>query len=58
MIDQRKITASSLFLVGEIGVNDYLVAFVGNITVEKVRTFVPHIVGAVRSVVTVSQPSP
>ncbi|VAH02823.1 unnamed protein product [Triticum turgidum subsp. durum] len=44
--------ASSLFIVGEIGVNDYLVAFAGNTTVEEARAFVPHIVGAVRSVVT------
>uniref|UniRef100_A0A8R7P6A6 GDSL esterase/lipase n=1 Tax=Triticum urartu TaxID=4572 RepID=A0A8R7P6A6_TRIUA len=43
--------ASSLFIVGEIGVNDYLVAFAGNTTVREARTFVPHIVGAVRSVV-------
>jgi hypothetical protein len=42
--------ASSLFLVGEIGVNDYLVALGSNTTVREVRTFVPHIVTAVRSV--------
>jgi hypothetical protein len=47
--------ARSLFLVGEIGVNDYLVAL-GNNTVGagEMRTFVPHIVAAVRSVLTVS----
>ncbi|XP_062200489.1 GDSL esterase/lipase At1g28600-like [Phragmites australis] len=50
--EQRKVTATSLFLVGEIGVNDYLIALVGNRTVGEVKTFVPHIVGAIRSVVT------
>ncbi|XP_047069191.1 GDSL esterase/lipase At1g28590-like [Lolium rigidum] len=51
--EQRSMMARSLFLVGEIGVNDYLVAL-GNNTVGagEVRTFVPHIVAAVRSVLT------
>ncbi|KAL6641164.1 hypothetical protein ACP70R_019345 [Stipagrostis hirtigluma subsp. patula] len=49
---QRKIAATSLFLVGEIGVNDYFVGLVGNRTVGEVKTFVPHILGAIRSVVT------
>ena len=53
--EQRKITSTSLFLVGEIGVNDYLVAALGrNRTVGEVNTFVPRVVAAVRSVVTVS----
>lgn len=50
--NRTRIMARSLFIVGEIGVNDYLVAFAGNTTVREARTFVPHIVGAVRSVVT------
>ncbi|KAF7108204.1 hypothetical protein CFC21_108726 [Triticum aestivum] len=50
--NRTRIMATSLFIVGEIGVNDYLVAFAGNTTVEEARAFVPHIVGAVRSVVT------
>ncbi|KAL5231579.1 hypothetical protein ABZP36_030355 [Zizania latifolia] len=48
---RRKIMASSLFLVGEIGVNDYFISLVGNCTVGEVKTFVPHVVGAIRSVV-------
>lgn len=44
--------ASSLFIVGEIGVNDYLVSLVGNLTVGEVETsVVPHIVAAIRSTV-------
>ncbi|CAM0902242.1 unnamed protein product [Alopecurus aequalis] len=50
--EHRRIMASSLFIVGEIGVNDYLVALGKNNTVREVQTFVPHIVGAVRSVLT------
>lgn len=46
--------ASSLFIVGEIGVNDYLVSLVGNLTVGEVETsVVPHIVAAIRSTVNV-----
>ena len=53
--EQRKITSTSLFLVGEIGVNDYFVSALGrNRTVGEVNTFVPRVVAAVRSVVTVS----
>uniref|UniRef100_A0A0D3HD97 GDSL esterase/lipase n=1 Tax=Oryza barthii TaxID=65489 RepID=A0A0D3HD97_9ORYZ len=49
---RRKIMASSLFIVGEIGVNDYLVSLVGNLTVGEVETsVVPHIVAAIRSTV-------
>ncbi|XP_015613244.1 acetylajmalan esterase isoform X2 [Oryza sativa Japonica Group] len=51
---RRKIMASSLFIVGEIGVNDYLVSLVGNLTVGEVETsVVPHIVAAIRSTVNV-----
>uniref|UniRef100_A0ACD5W3I7 Uncharacterized protein n=1 Tax=Avena sativa TaxID=4498 RepID=A0ACD5W3I7_AVESA len=48
--ERRRITASSLFLLGEIGVNDYLVVLGNNNTVREARTLVPHIVAAVRSV--------
>uniref|UniRef100_A0A0E0M7A6 Esterase n=1 Tax=Oryza punctata TaxID=4537 RepID=A0A0E0M7A6_ORYPU len=49
---RRKIMASSLFIVGEIGVNDYLVSLIGNLTVGEVKTsVVPHIVAAIRSAV-------
>ncbi|CAN6324065.1 unnamed protein product [Urochloa humidicola] len=51
--EQRKIMSTSLFLVGEIGVNDYFVAALGrNRTAGDVNSFVPRIVAAVRSVVT------
>ncbi|XP_062205830.1 GDSL esterase/lipase At1g28590-like [Phragmites australis] len=49
---QRKITATALFLVGEIGVNDYFIALNRNCTVGEVKNFVPHVIGAIRSVVT------
>uniref|UniRef100_A0ACD5TYE5 Uncharacterized protein n=1 Tax=Avena sativa TaxID=4498 RepID=A0ACD5TYE5_AVESA len=49
--ERRRIMARSLFVVGEIGVNDYLVAL-GNNTAREARTLVPHIVAAVRSVLT------
>uniref|UniRef100_A0ACD5W4U8 Uncharacterized protein n=1 Tax=Avena sativa TaxID=4498 RepID=A0ACD5W4U8_AVESA len=50
--ERRKIMARSMFLVGEIGVNDYIVALVVNNTVREARTLVPHIVAAVRSALT------
>lgn len=50
--EQRKTMATSLFLVGEIGVNDYFIGLNENRTVGEVRTFVPHVVGAIRSVIT------
>ena len=54
---RRRIIAWSLFVVGEIGVNDYLVAL-GNNTAQEVQTLVPHIVAAVHSVLTVSYSPP
>ncbi|CAN6299536.1 unnamed protein product [Urochloa humidicola] len=51
--EQRKIMSTSLFLVGEIGVNDYFIAALGrNRTAGDVKAFVTRIVAAVRSVVT------
>ncbi|TVU30938.1 hypothetical protein EJB05_22593, partial [Eragrostis curvula] len=49
--EQRKVAAASLFIVGEIGINDYLIALSGNLTVGEVKTFVPLVVGTIRSVV-------
>uniref|UniRef100_M8BUY1 GDSL esterase/lipase n=1 Tax=Aegilops tauschii TaxID=37682 RepID=M8BUY1_AEGTA len=50
---QRKIMASSLLYLGEIGFNDYsFVAVFGNGTVGLAQSLVPHIVGAIRSVLT------
>ncbi|CAN6293680.1 unnamed protein product [Urochloa humidicola] len=51
--EQRKIASTSLFLVGEIGVNDYFIAALGqNRTVGDVKAFAKRIVAAVRSVIT------
>ncbi|GJM84478.1 hypothetical protein PR202_ga00152 [Eleusine coracana subsp. coracana] len=48
--EQRKAVASSLFIVGEIGINDYLVALSGNRTVAEIENaFVPRVVRAIRS---------
>lgn len=52
--EQRKSMATSVFLVGEIGVNDYFIGLNENRTVGEVHTFVPHVVSAIRSVITVS----
>ncbi|VAI60023.1 unnamed protein product [Triticum turgidum subsp. durum] len=50
---QRKIMASSLLYLGEIGFNDYsFVAVFGNGTIGLVQSLVPHIVGAICSVLT------
>ncbi|KAF8720613.1 hypothetical protein HU200_023684 [Digitaria exilis] len=50
--DQRNIMAASLFLVGEIGVNDYLIGLTGNRTVSELKTFLPPIISAIHSAVT------
>ncbi|CAN6299537.1 unnamed protein product [Urochloa humidicola] len=50
--EQRNITATSLFVVGEIGVNDYLIGLIGNRTISELKTFIPQIMGAIHSVVT------
>ncbi|XP_020180857.1 GDSL esterase/lipase At1g28600-like isoform X1 [Aegilops tauschii subsp. strangulata] len=50
--EQRKLTSKSLVMMGEIGINDYLVALMAKRTGEEVRTFVPHIVGAISSLLT------
>ncbi|GJN40619.1 hypothetical protein PR202_gb29863 [Eleusine coracana subsp. coracana] len=51
--EQRKAVASSLFIVGEIGINDYLVALSGNRTVTEIENaFLPRVILAIRSVLT------
>uniref|UniRef100_A0A0D9XJB6 GDSL esterase/lipase n=1 Tax=Leersia perrieri TaxID=77586 RepID=A0A0D9XJB6_9ORYZ len=50
--EQREITASSLFVVGEMGGNDYLIAFFQNRTLDEAKTFVPGITDAIRSFLT------
>ena len=44
---------SSIFYVGEIGLNDYFFALSNN-SVDVAASLVPHIIGAVRSALTVS----
>jgi hypothetical protein len=49
-------TASSLFVVGEIGINDYLLGLFGNRTLSELKTvFLPQIIRAIRSTLTVSR---
>ncbi|WVZ58780.1 hypothetical protein U9M48_009011 [Paspalum notatum var. saurae] len=48
----RKTMASSVFYVGEIGVNDYFFALSNN-SVNVAASLVPHVVGAIRSALTI-----
>ncbi|CAN6283106.1 unnamed protein product [Urochloa humidicola] len=50
--EQRKIMASSVFYVGEIGVNDYFLALSSNSSINLAVSLVPHIIGAIRSALT------
>jgi hypothetical protein len=55
--EQRKIMASSLFYLGEIGFNDYsfaLLNVLSNDTVGLAESLVPHVVGVIRSALIVS----
>jgi len=45
--------ASSVFYLGEIGVNDYFIALSNN-TVDVAVSLVPHIIDTIRSALTVS----
>lgn len=51
---EPSILGNSLFLVGEIGGNDYNHPFFQNQRVEEIRTFVPSVVEAISSAITVS----
>ncbi|RLN17987.1 hypothetical protein C2845_PM02G15370 [Panicum miliaceum] len=51
--EQRKILETSFLFVGEIGVNDYLYALSSNHSVDVTASLAPHIIGAIRSVLTV-----
>ncbi|KAF8720610.1 hypothetical protein HU200_023681 [Digitaria exilis] len=44
--------AASLFVVGEIGANDYLIGVTGNRTLSELETFLPQILSAINSAVT------
>ncbi|KAJ1256242.1 hypothetical protein BS78_K056400 [Paspalum vaginatum] len=52
----RKIMASSVFYVGEISVNDYFFALMSNNSVNVAASLVPHIIGAIRSALTLRRP--
>ena len=51
--EQRKITARSVFFVGEIGVNDYFLALMSK-SLDVAESLVPHIIGTIRSALTVT----
>jgi hypothetical protein len=44
----------SLFLVGEIGGNDYNIPLLSRVPFKKIRTFVPSVVAKISSTITVS----
>jgi hypothetical protein len=44
----------SLFLVGEIGGNDYNLPLLSRVSIEKIRTFTPSVVAKISSTITVS----
>jgi hypothetical protein len=46
--------ARSLFFVGEIGVNDYFLALMSKQSVDVAGSLVPHIIGTIRSALTVT----
>lgn len=50
--EQRKITARSVFFVGEIGVNDYFLALMSK-SIDVAESLVPHIIGTIRSALAV-----
>ena len=52
--EQRKITSRSVFLVGAIGVNDYFLALMSNKSIDVAESLVPHIIGTIRSALTVT----
>ena len=57
LIDRAKKLKTALFMVGEIGGNDYNFAFLQGKTIEEARDMVPEVVQAIKDAVTVSFPS-
>ena len=57
LIDRAKKLKTALFMVGEIGGNDYNFAYLQGKTIEEVRDMVPEVVQAIKDAVTVSFPS-
>lgn len=53
-VDRSKIMNSSLFLVGEIGGNDYNHPLFQGKTIEEVRSFVPSVITTIGSAINVS----
>ncbi|MCL7043931.1 hypothetical protein MKW94_028216 [Papaver nudicaule] len=51
--DCREYLKTSLILMGEIGINDYNLPFTQGKGLEEIRTFVPHVVNAISSVIKV-----
>lgn len=49
MVECEGIFSSSLFIMGEIGGNDYNEPFVQGRTVDEIRTFVPDVISAISS---------
>ncbi|CAN6318582.1 unnamed protein product [Urochloa humidicola] len=47
--EQLRVTASSVFFFGEIGINDYFLSLSSNRTIDETAILVPHVVGAIRS---------
>lgn len=54
LTDCKGFMGNSLFLVGEIGWNDYNHPFVQGKTIDEIRTFVPNIIQVISSAITVS----
>jgi len=46
--------SQSLFLVGEIGGNDYNLPLLSRVPIEKIRSFTPSVVAKISSTITVS----
>ncbi len=44
----------SLFLVGEIGGNDYNLPLMSGMSIEKIRNFTPSVIAKISSIITVS----
>jgi hypothetical protein len=46
--------SQSLFIVGEIGGNDYNLPLLSRVPIEKIRSFTPSVVAKISSTITVS----
>jgi predicted dithiol-disulfide oxidoreductase (DUF899 family) len=48
------IMSQSLFIVGEIGGNDYNLPMLSRVPIEKIRSFTPNVIAKISSTITVS----